>query len=830
MEKHEGSKLIKKHFSYLWLVRKLLTSIFLIHSAVLGFADSLSVKLEVLGTDSNRLVYIDSLLESCVHHEPQKAIRFTHDAEQIIDRMESSELVVRTLYLMGDNYRALGLYDQALRSYSKSHRIAEFEGFSKSEAEVLVRIGDLYLDEQVYPLALENYFRARDIFRSVGDLNGLSSCYRKWGAVKLILGDFQAAEKSFNDALETAENAKSLSSIAYAYLGLGTLEETQMNYVRSLELYEKAVNLLGGTSYDGVLAQSYQRIGDAYNHSGDFQKSLENYIKSLWIYKSNGDKTEEANLYLSLAKLYLNEKDFRQVENLAGQALGISKDNGLLLPQKRAYLLLSQASVQVDDYQAALRNYREYSMIKDSIFNANIANVIADVEVRNESDKKNREIAQLEKGQLEQQVELAKKNAQRNTLFVVLIFAVIIAIILFYLYWTKTMTNKVILEAKLEAEEATRAKANFLSTMSHEIRTPMNAIIGMSHLLNEEQLSESQTEKVEIIHFSAKNLLNLINDILDFSKIESGKIELEEVDFKPRELMRNLYRTFESKASEKKIGFNYKVDSAVPEMLKGDPSRLSQILINLISNALKFTDKGEVSLLVNLDALYENQAELEFRVMDTGIGIPLNKQELIFESFSQAETDTTRKFGGTGLGLAITKSLTELQLGSIKVVSQPGLGSEFIVRIPYLIAENKPESVPVEESPIVNIKKLAGKRVLVVEDDLVNQKVAQSILAGWDLEIEIAENGLVALEKLKEADFDIILMDLHMPEMDGYESSVAIRNLADKRKRSIPIIALTADAFMEVKERILAAEMNDFVSKPFVPAELQKKLIKNMSA
>jgi CheY-like chemotaxis protein len=147
-----------------------------------------------------------------------------------------------------------------------------------------------------------------------------------------------------------------------------------------------------------------------------------------------------------------------------------------------------------------------------------------------------------------------------------------------------------------------------------------------------------------------------------------------------------------------------------------------------------------------------------------------------------------------------------------------------------LIAENKPESVPVEESPIVNIKKLAGKRVLVVEDDLVNQKVAQSILAGWDLEIEIAENGLVALEKLKEADFDIILMDLHMPEMDGYESSVAIRNLADKRKRSIPIIALTADAFMEVKERILAAEMNDFVSKPFVPAELQKKLIKNMSA
>jgi signal transduction histidine kinase/CheY-like chemotaxis protein len=795
-----------------------------------AMSDSLSNKLEAFDSDSSRLIYIDSLLESYVHHQPRKAIRLTHSATQIIDRMESSELVVRTNYLMGDNYRAMGMYDQALRSYSKAQRMAESQGYKRSIAEVFIRMGDLYLDEQVYPLAQENYFRARDYFRSVDDLPGLSTCSRKWGEVRLIQKDFDAAEKSFRDALETAQNSKDLRSLAAAYISLGKLHDDLSDHVKSLEFYEKSVNLLVSSRYSDLMAEAHTHMGEAYMNSGNFQKALENYIQAHWIYKSTGDKQQESNSYLALARLYLREGDYRQVENLAGQALSIAREFGLLLPQKDAYQLLAQASIEVEDYPAALRNFQHYSLVKDSIFNANIANVIADVEVRNESEKKNREIALLEKGQLEQQVQLAEKNAQRNTLLVVLIFAVIIALILFYLYWSKNLATKLIVESKQKAEEATRAKANFLSTMSHEIRTPMNAIIGMSHLLNKEDLTPDRKEKVDIINFSANNLLNLINDILDFSKIESGKIEFEKVEFKPRELLRNLYKTFEARAKEKRIGLHYKVDNAIPENVKGDPSRLSQILINLISNALKFTHKGEVSILVNLSTVIDEQVELEFKVIDTGIGIPRDKHKLIFESFSQAEADTTRKYGGTGLGLAITKSLTELQNGSIRLVSQPGLGSEFIVRIPYEVAEAKPETPSQDSSPIANIKKLEGKRVLVVEDDLVNQKVAENILAGWNLEIDIAENGVKALKRLEENDYDIILMDLHMPEMDGYEAAVAIRQMANVKKKNIPIVALTADAFVEVKERILEVDMNDFVSKPFIPAELQEKLIKNMSA
>ncbi len=775
-----------------------------------------------------RLIFLDSIIESKIYLAPKEAVRFAYEASTIAKDMAQSEIVAKTYRVIGDNYMILGIYDRALTMYAKGLKVCQDNAYNAIQAETHLSVGELYMEQMILPLAMENFNRARDYFRLENSLSGEARALQGIGRVYLLLNDYEEALASFRHSLSKAEKKGDLRQVAISFGLMGEAHDLNGDIEEAFRFYRESKDLLDGTDNKDILGATFWKIGELHVKNEDFQSALENYIKSLWIFKSLNDKYRESQTYLHLARLYLKEKDYRQVENLAAQSLRISSKNGFLIQLKEAYKLMSDASMELEDYETALGNYRKYSLMKDSIFNANLANVITDIEVRNEADKKNRAIDELEKSQLQQRIEIAEKNAQRNILMIVLGFAIALAAVLFYLYVTKNRANKLILESKRQAEDATKAKANFLSTMSHEIRTPMNAIIGMTHLLMKENLEDEQKDKVEIINFSANNLLNLINDILDFSKIESGKIEFEEVVFKPAELIKNLYKTFEARTSENGLDFNFRIGPNVPETVKGDPSRLSQILINLIGNAIKFTDKGGVEIKVEEKQRQGIVSTMIFKVIDTGIGISEEKQAKIFESFSQADSQISRKYEGTGLGLAITKSLIELQDGKIRLISQPGLGSEFIVELNFELAL-EPETAA-DEDKEVDENRLKGKRVLIVEDDIINQKVAHNILSKWDVEIEVAENGKVALEKLEKEDFDIILMDLHMPEMNGYEATQAIRALnGDRGKDKTPIIALTADAFTDVRDRILEYKMNDYVSKPFVPEELKKKIFKNLN-
>lgn len=378
-------------------------------------------------------------------------------------------------------------------------------------------------------------------------------------------------------------------------------------------------------------------------------------------------------------------------------------------------------------------------------------------------------------------------------------------------------------EAKLKVEEGSRAKTEFLSTMSHEIRTPMNAIIGMTNLLSKDNPREDQLEQLEILDFSAKTLLSLINDVLDFSKIESGKIEFEDLDFDLQYLLRGVLESFRFNAQKKGIELKLEVGDDVPEILLGDSSRLTQILNNLVSNAVKFTDEGEVKITVTQTGLNDGLIGLEFSVSDTGVGISEDKLENIFESFTQERTDTSRIFGGTGLGLTISKKLVELQGGTIHVESKKGEGSTFTVNLDFEPGdENKVDRL--QSKKRLDTENLEGIKVLLVEDNVINQKVMTRFLEKWNIDITVANDGNEALEKVAEEHFHIILMDLQMPNMDGYQSSQAIRTIDDQRKRNVPIIALTAAALKEVKEKVYASGMNDFITKPFNPVELQEKL------
>lgn len=378
-------------------------------------------------------------------------------------------------------------------------------------------------------------------------------------------------------------------------------------------------------------------------------------------------------------------------------------------------------------------------------------------------------------------------------------------------------------EAKKKVEEGSKAKTEFLSTMSHEIRTPMNAIIGMTNLLAKDNPREDQLEQLEILDFSAKTLLSLINDVLDFSKIESGKIEFEDLDFDLPYLLKGIIESFRFNTKKKGISLKLQTDDDVPEVLLGDSARLTQILNNLVSNAVKFTDEGEVKIAVKNKGEADGKVTLQFSVSDTGVGISEDKQEKIFESFTQERTDTSRIFGGTGLGLTISKKLVDLQGGTISVDSTKGEGSTFYVTLDYELGdETKVDKLQSDKR--ISSKSLEGIKVLLVEDNLINQKVMTRFLEKWHMEITVANNGNEALEKVAEQHFHIILMDLQMPMMDGYQSSQAIRTIDDQRKRNIPIIALTAAALKEVKEKVYASGMNDFITKPFNPVELQEKL------
>ncbi len=371
--------------------------------------------------------------------------------------------------------------------------------------------------------------------------------------------------------------------------------------------------------------------------------------------------------------------------------------------------------------------------------------------------------------------------------------------------------------SKSVTERLLSVKEKFLANMSHEIRTPMNAVLGFTQLLDETDLNDEQRGFVHAIMVSGQNLMTIINDILDYSKIESGIITLESIPFSVANVMESVKIILQQRVKEKKLELIFKIDDRLPPTLLGDPTRLSQIILNLADNAIKFTEKGTIEITVIVNSETDDAVALAFSVKDSGEGIPIDQQHLIFERFTQASADTTRKYGGTGLGLSIVKNLVELQKGTISVRSEPGKGSVFTFFITYNKAKGEDKQLqmhPVQQRKTGNKQ---TKHILIVEDNKINQVIATRVINKFGFSSDIAENGLIAIEKLKQQHYDLVLMDMQMPEMDGYEATTVIRT---QLKSNVPIIALTAHAMKEEREKCLRLGMNEYISKPFDQHEL----------
>ncbi|MEJ7778258.1 MAG: PAS domain S-box protein [Daejeonella sp.] len=382
----------------------------------------------------------------------------------------------------------------------------------------------------------------------------------------------------------------------------------------------------------------------------------------------------------------------------------------------------------------------------------------------------------------------------------------------------RKLAEEELIKTREEALQLSKAKETFLSVMSHEIRTPLNAVIGMSHILMDDNPTESQMENLQILGFSAQNLLKLINDILDFTKIETGNMVLEDVNVDLKELVTQTLNSLQFKTAEKTVVLKSEIDHRIPNYVRGDHTRLYQILINLLGNAVKFTEDGEVKLKIDLLQETKKSIKVRFEISDTGIGIEPDKIDYIFSSYTQASSDTTRKYGGTGLGLTITKSLVQLYNSTIVVESELGKGSAFS----FVIDFNRSEDPSIQTEKKTPLQQLSAT-ILVVDDNEMNRILANKVLVKWGVKVDFAENGQIAVDKVQQSEYDLILMDLHMPVMDGMEASRAIRNLGGSFT-TLPIVALTASIFAHELETITESGMDGYVMKPFIPNDLYNKI------
>lgn len=393
----------------------------------------------------------------------------------------------------------------------------------------------------------------------------------------------------------------------------------------------------------------------------------------------------------------------------------------------------------------------------------------------------------------------------------------------------RKLAEKELIEAKLIAEESIKIKEQFLANVTHEIRNPLNAIIGFSELIlkNRDFMIDDHQKYMNAISNSGKNLLTLINDLLDFSKIKSGKFQLEEIEFDVRATVNDAVDLFKPKALEKFIQLECKISPNVPERLKGDPMRLNQALVNLISNSVKFTEEGYVKLKVRMIRRNQEQCLIRFVVEDTGIGIAPDRLDDVFESFTQASSDTSRKYGGTGLGLAIVKSIVETQGGVVQVKSKLNEGTIFTVQLPYLIPGNESSifsNIDEENFDEEFKRSFKNKRILLAEDNEINQLLTFSILTDIGCDVTVVSSGDQLVKKVFESRFDLVMTDIEMPGMDGYAASKKIRNSKNPDVSAIPILAITGHALKKEIVNCLEAGMNDYIQKPYNAPELLKKI------
>lgn len=712
------------------------------------------------------------------------------------------------------------------RLYADTALIISKQANLKSrEAEVLNQLGIIASVLGDAPTALEFFLDVLRVREEIGDLVGIARIQNNLGILYKNLQDYDKSLEFHQKSLTTKKELADSIGIARSLNNIGEIYQQQLNTTEAKKYFEESLFLMLKFDLKEGLSAVYNNLGEVYRLDGAYKKAIELHSASLEIEKELGNVPGIGLSYLNIASLFKSINQYDIAINNYLEAITYFKQINDLGGLRNSYNDLAIAYAEIENFKESLSYFQLHSALKDSIVSVDSNRRIAELQAQYESEKQDQEIALLNERSALQESELKQQKYTRNLLLVVVILLIVIAVILYLSDRSKKRTNKLLSEQKDQIQEAAALKSQFLSVMSHEIRTPMNAVVGMANLLVDENPREDQMKYLDTLLFSSNNLLNIVNDVLDYSKAEAGKISLENIEFRLLQLLLNIHQSFYNQSVDQDIYLKFEHDEKIPEVLKGDPTRLTQVLNNLVSNALKFTEKGG-SVIVNasLEEQSKDIALLSFRITDTGIGISPDKTDLIFESFVQADGEIHRKYGGTGLGLPISKKIIERMGGKIKVVSTEGKGSTFSFSIP--LEKGDPNKTFLNYGPeINNLENLSDIRIMVVEDNPVNIQVIKLFLDKWGASQTIAVNGKQAVKLYQEQEFDLIFMDLHMPVMDGYESSIKIRELEEKTGRRTPIIALTASNVFEDHTKAYDAGVDHIMPKPFDPQKLHQAIL-----
>jgi signal transduction histidine kinase/CheY-like chemotaxis protein len=696
-----------------------------------------------------------------------------------------------------DYYLEISLYNKEdKKSYSKAILFTEkaIEYAKKNNLEE--KLGDSYLqlatiffELEKNDLAIDYYIRAVSIFSKKSPKSNIALAYYGLGKCYLIKNNIDLAETYFEKAAIIYEKLNFLEAIELINLQKAIIKKEKGYYDEATAILKVVVEKI---SDDALLST----------------------------------KTEA---YIQLSELEIIKKDYPQAIDYLNLALLTNKyGNKDFKFTKRIYKLLSTSYEKNNNISSSNFYLKKYVHLTDSISKLNNNNLTENTVDKIQFDKQLKTIEQLDKERKSQQ-----KTLQFSKLISILSIALISILSLLSLSLYKnnkirTSTNKLLKDKNKEltlekekAERASKARADFLSTVSHELRTPLNAINGITYLLLHEKPKASQLNYLKSLEFSGNYLLNFINDILEINRLESDKVFVEKINFNLIELCENISASFKEFINENNINFHLNIDNSINYNIIGDPTKLSQILINLLNNAIKFSKNGDVWFTIEAKPTSENNVVLFFEIKDNGIGIAKDKQEAIFDSFSQGSVEINRTYGGTGLGLSIVKKILEILGSQIHLFSEPGKGSTFSFELEF--EKGIKENISIENN--VNIEFLNKKNILLVEDNKINQMITQKMLEKKGISCKIIDNGEDAIEEIRNNNFDLILMDVHLPGINGTEATSKIREFNSQT----PIIALTAISLNENREMLLSYGMNEVITKPFEPEHFYNVVTKYLS-
>ncbi|MBK6983334.1 MAG: response regulator [Bacteroidetes bacterium] len=801
--------------------------------------DSITKVIQTTNNDNIKANALYKLAHEYIDVDAKKAYEFALESVALAKKINDKTCEVAALNELAILDRNNGNYSKALSTLKEAIQIAESVSDTISISKCFIAAGDVYSALLNYDKALSYYTEALVLNKNKKNFQVLVSLSRIGNRLMdkgrgandttFIVSAIQSYLKVKDIASAIKDDKQYINayvSLADAYNIFGSVSKNKHHFYESLNYSMLSLQLAQKANIKSSQGISYLNLGEVYLSLNKTIKAIYYFEMAEKIYAPLGAKSWLLNTYELMGKTYYTMHVYGKAVEYIKKAIVLSNEQHLAKHLSSNYQLLAVIYSKQQQFEEACEYYKLYNDYKDSVINENTSFNVSRFQAELDLQKKDKEIAFLTKNTASQSQEINSNKNQRNYLIILVIVILAILIVVFYLYRERKQAAFEILKAKELAEKAKEAQEQFLANTSHEIRTPMNGIIGMTNHLMDTPLNNEQQEYIHAIQESSNNLLSIINELLDLSKIMAKKILFDKQPFELEQIIKNLVHLLEFRAIEKKLSLKFRINPLIPKTIIGDAIRLKQILLNLVENSVKFTHDGEIEITVDIINETEKDIQLKFSVKDTGIGIPANKLNVIFENFTQVNAKTTRKYGGTGLGLSISKQLVEQQGGTVSVTSKVNVGSTFSFTLPFKKQKDKKEIADnaltiLSSTPQANLN---GVCILVVDDNLINQKVAALTLQKWNVKVKLADSAEQAYKILSDQPVDLILMDITMPDIDGFEATNNIRKQFRNPVNQVPIIAMTAAAFVGDKEKCIAAGMNDYISKPFVAEDLLQKI------